>query len=954
MSQGRPAQLSLDSVLFSAQPQPEVASNNLSESVQITTLDTKEIESNLAADESVSEAPVEAKAGPIVATVPSETSAKVLAPMLQDYLRYKRSYPEKLLLYQVGDFYEVFYQDAVTVSETLNIRLTSRNKEQSNPVPMCGVPIHAIDNYLPKLVGQGFSCVLVSQLEEQEEVKGRKGIVKREVSRVITPGIRFEEDGLPEKSRNYLAALCFSVRGDGALAYADVSTGILRVELFESFEEILEGVQRIAPSEIIAPSILFNVPISKSEGKIQDLKTVAGHIGAQVIFRPFDNPGRSSLHKRMATQFLNSVDTALVDSANATIAELDEFGIGAIDTILSYIDEVSFGAMPRIAQFRQEKPQTVVVLDAATRRNLELTETRIDGERKNSLLRQIDYTRTSMGYRMMVDWLLAPSADATEIISRHEAVQELTMNAAALEDIRALLCGVRDIERLVARITGLRATPKDLAVLRDSLSQLPELAGIFLRFDSPRLRQLASRFDALEDLQQKLKSALVEDPPLRLNEGDIFASGYDETVDKYRLIRKDGRKWLAEFEQSERERTGISSLKVRYNNVFGYFIEVTKTHLNKVPADFIRKQTLANAERFVTEALKVREHDILSARAKQIDAEKELFVSFRNWVGEQAGRIQCTAEVLSEIDLLGSFAHLAREHNYCRPKMSDTPTMHVVEARHPVVERVIGQHNFVANDIDLNDAARRFAVLTGPNMGGKSTYLRQVGLIQLLAQAGSFVPAAHAELGIVDRIFTRIGAADDLTRGDSTFMVEMREAATIVRKATPRSLVLIDEIGRGTATTDGLAIATAIAEWLLDTVRCKTIFATHFHELTELGSSREGAFCLSVGVVEENDELHFTHRIEERSAIKSYGVEVARLAGLPRALVQRAALLLQSLNTQRHEVTMESVASMLVSPAVDPLAEEMLERLQGLDVNTMTPLEALNALSDLCRRAHQR
>ena len=508
---------------------------------------------------------------------------------------------------------------------------------------------------------------------------------------------------------------------------------------------------------------------------------------------------------------------------------------------------------------------------------------------------------------------------------------------------------VRDIDRLVSRITGFRATPRDMGALRDSLSVFPRLQELFAVLRSDLLKDLASQFDALDDVFTRLESALTSEPPLRLNEGGIFRGGYHPEVDRLRQIGSDGSAWLVDLEQRERKRTGITSLKVKFNNVFGYFIEITKAHLDKIPADYERRQTLVNAERFVIPELKEYEAELLSAKARQYDLERELFVELRGWICEQAGRIQSSARCLATLDGLASFAHLAETHNFKRPVMLDEARMLIVGGRHPVIERVIGFHRFVPNDTRLDGDKRRFAVLTGPNMGGKSTYLRQVGLIQLLAQAGSFVPAERAELGVVDRIFTRIGAADDLARGDSTFMVEMREAAAIVQKATSHSLVLIDEIGRGTATTDGLSLATAIAEWLHDVIGCRTLFATHFHELTELGRDKPGAFCLSVGVVEEGDEISFTHRIEERIADRSYGIEVARLAGLPPALIGRAKELLDGLE----KIGEKPVRTSVEPPAVEKMSprlqklERAAQRLNQCQLDSMTPLQALVELSEI-------
>ena len=874
-----------------------------------------------------------------------------LAPMLQQYVDLKERYPEHLLLFQVGDFYEVFFDDAKIAADVLDIRLTSRDKDQENPIPMCGVPQHALDNYLPKLLKDGLSCVVMSQVEEGAKSKNKKGGVRREITRIVTPGVRYEGDGLDERKFNYLAAVCMSSGDIGVVSYVDVSTGHLRAQEAESTEEILEILQRITPSEILIPSQLFEVPVQSNEVWLRAVKQFADEIAARLVTRPFERVSRGEVQSRIA-ELLTS------ENPSTALETLPPVGLAALATTLNYVEDVSFTSTPRLSKFTVDLGQQSVLIDTATRRNLELSETRMTGDRKNSLIYHIDYCKTAMGARQLSEWIHAPSSNIEEIIARHDAVEELAGDDVRLEDLRRLLVGVRDLDRLVSRVTAGRATPSDLGMLTGSLASLPEVVELLESCKSDLLAGLTQACDQLTDVYQRLSEALVEQPPVRLNEGGIFGDGFHEEIDRLRDIRSDGRSWLTRLENSEKEKTGITALKIKYNNVFGYFIEVTKTHLAKVPAHYERKQTLANAERYVTQELKEQEVAILSAKSKQVELERELFVELRAFIASQAGRIQQTSSVLSQLDVLGSFAHLSRQHNYVRPLMREDQEVRIERGRHPVVEQVLGAHNFVPNDCQMNGQERRFAVLTGPNMGGKSTYLRQVGLMQLLAQAGSFVPAASAELGVVDRIFTRIGAADDLSRGDSTFMVEMREAAVIVRKATSRSLVLIDEVGRGTATSDGLAIALAVAEWLHDHIGCRTIFATHFHQLTELERMKDGAFCLSVGVVEREKDIVFTHRIEERAADRSYGIEVARLAGLPEALLARAVEVLTAFSDVSEESGMgvSRAAKPTTAPAantdrsVDRMsqgAREILDRLRTSRPDTMTPLQALTELSEL-------
>lgn len=886
---------------------------------------------------------------PQSAAAESAAAGRTLPPMLQHYLQVKSQYPDHLILYQVGDFYEVFFEDARVVSEVLQIRLTSRDKDQTDPVPMCGVPIHALDNYLPKVLTAGHSCVIISQADDDKRANG-KGMVRREISRIVTPGVRFQGDGLDERRFNYLAAVAIAPRGSGAISYVDVSTGHLRLQFLDDSEELIEAIQRIRPSELIAPSTLYSLPVQKTERWLRELRAAATAVGSRILYRPIERMAPAKIELRLRERCSGLGSTA----APFPQAGLGDEGAAALCAVLDYVDEISFGRAPRLSSFRIEEKSTTVAIDAATRRNLELTETRIDGERKHSLLGSIDASRTAMGSRLLGDWILMPSGDLKIICGRQDAIADLMSDPVRLEAMRTHFAGVRDLDRLVSRITSGRATPRDLRAVAESIDCFGRLKDQLKSFEAPLLASIDSRFDPLDDLRLKLEAALIEDPPSKIGEGGIFRSGYSDDVDRLKRIADDGHLLLAELETREKSRTGIGALKVRYNNVFGYYIEITKSHLAKVPADYERRQTLTNAERFVTPELKRLESEIITAKSRQIELEKELFIGLRNWVAEQSGRLQSASHLIAELDVLAALAFIAARHNYVRPEFVATGEMLIEDGRHPVVEQVIGAHNFVANEIRLDRQARRFAVLTGPNMGGKSTYLRQAGLIQLLAQIGSFVPARRARLTPVDRIFTRIGAADDISRGDSTFMVEMREAASIIRKARGQSLVLIDEVGRGTATADGLAIATAIAEWLIDSARCATIFATHFHELTDLAGEKDGVFCLAVGIVEQGRQIVFTHRIEERAADRSYGIEVARLAGLPEKLLNRAAQVLSVLNKE-HRPQFDALfdGSMPPEAAAEPAAaappEDLLviEKLRCIQTDRLTPIDALLTLAEL-------
>lgn len=861
-----------------------------------------------------------------------------LAPMLKQYVDYKRRYPEHLLLFQVGDFYEVFFADAPTVSAALNIRLTSRDKSSDNPIPMCGVPLHAIDNYLPKLLTAGYSCALVSQVEEANA--SRKGMVRRELTRIVTPGVRYEGDGLEEASSNYLAAAVLAPRGSGAVCFVDVSCGRVRIAEVEGEADLLEVIDRVQPSELIIPSTRNRLRVAGHEGWVRAAKKHVRENESHVVKRPFAEVSPDKTAAELA-RFMPQCK-GLAQLAQRATPEARS----ALQALLDYIEEVSSGTAPVFASCEIEENSACVLLDAATRRSLELFEARIDGSRASSLLYHIDATKTSMGARLLREWIQAPSSDRRVIEARHDAVEEL-ISCGAGETIRSALVGVRDIERVLSRITTGRANPRDLRLLADSLAELPALKLALESCRSPLLASCAAEFDDLEDLCRALSEALVEDPPAKVSEGGIFRRGYHVELDELRDLASDSKSLLASLEHSEKKRLGLSSgLKVKYNSVFGYFIEVTKANAGKVPERYERKQTLTNAERFVTEELKELAVKILSARSRQFDIERALFGELREFIAQHAARIQATAQLVSRLDVLCCFAHLARAKNYVRPELTDQPVAKIVRGRHPVVEGVIGAHNFVPNDLLLDTEQHRFAVLTGPNMGGKSTFLRQAGIIQLLAQVGSFVPAESALLGVVDRIFTRIGSGDDISRGESTFMVEMREVATIATRATPRSLVLIDEVGRGTATTDGLAIARAIAEWLHNKVGCRTIFATHFHELTDLEQHHQGVFCISVGVIEREDEREvlFTHRIEPGAADRSYGIEVARLAGLPDELLSRAARLLEQGGNPASNLGAPLAAP---APRRNPGLQRLAEEIRLCNVDNMTPLEALNSLARL-------
>lgn len=888
--------------------------------------------------------------------------ARELAPMLKQYLAVKERYPDFHILIQVGDFYEVFFDDAKVIADALNIRLTSRDKSETDPIPMAGVPIHALDNYLPRLLERGLSCVLVSQVESADTKfqNGKKVGVQREITRIITPGIRFEGDGLDEKRYNFLAAALVSPRGAGAVGLIDVSAGMLRLIEIESKEGLVDTLRKFAPSELLLPSIVDKNPIQRDEKWIRSVKELSLEHGFQISFRPYAQGNRESVANKLSGLLLDQ-------SRLGDVEKLSLESLFVVSGLLDYVESVSLRSNLKISRFELITDAGRSCLDAASIRNLEILSTRSDGARRNSLLDFLDQTKTPMGSRLLTDWVLNPLTELEPIRARHAAVEELLNNPGRRDELIRQLQFVRDIDRLVTRVALGRGNPRDLSSVRESLAVLPQIKDTLGTFNADLLKQLVERLNLHTSLKELLNNAITDEPPLKLTEPGTIRPGYSPELDELNQISTQGSHWIVELEARERQRTGIPSLKIKYNNIFGYFIEITNTHVSRAPTHYERKQTLANAERFTIPELKEFEGKVLSAKAKALELEKKLFSEVCNKVAAEMSELQISAEVLATLDVLLSFAESAARHSFCRPEMTLDEVTEIVGGRHPVVESVIGSHNYVANDASLNTIDRAFAVLTGPNMGGKSTYLRMVGIVHLMAQTGSFVPARAAKLGIVDRIFTRIGSADDLVRGESTFMVEMKEATAIALKATRRSLVLVDEVGRGTATTDGLAIARALAEWLHDDTGCRTIFATHFHELTELPSTKERVFCLSVGVVEDGDHISFTHVIEHRAADRSYGIEVAKLAGLPTKILTRAKELLNGELLNRDNSAAESkkvsVKSFPVKPsgsASHPKEQEEFRSLKQLvteissrNIDEMTPMQSLVELSAFQKRARE-
>ena len=868
------------------------------------------------------------------ATIDSQT------PLMRQYLAAKRQHPDALLFFRLGDFYELFFDDAKTASRELQITLTARDKERN--VPMCGVPYHAAESYIARLLRKGFRIAICDQMEDP---KLAKKIVRREVTRVLTPGTALDASLAAEQS-NYLAAVHFEGEAAG-LAYLDLSTGDFRATEFSgpgAAAQCLDELLRLAPSELIFPAT--RGPFAG----IADSAALAPLL-AQVKSRtPLDD-------------FAFSPDFALpLLERQLGSHGLEGFGLAghraaaiAAGAIVHYVRTTQHSDVRHVDSLHFYQRAEHLHLDQVTARNLELVEPLFfDAGPETTLFRTMDACCTPMGKRLLRASLLRPMIEPTAIEARYEAVDAARSNLIGREELRRSLSGILDLDRLLARISLDSAGPRDVLALAASLRHLPGVKRSASALRAPFWEQTSAALDPLDDLCAAITSTLVPDPPLTLAEGGVIAAGVDAELDDLRSISSGGRASIAAIEERERKRTGIGSLKVRFNSVFGYYIEITRANLPSVPADYERKQTLVNAERFTTPELKDYEIKVLTAQERSVEIEKRLFATLRARLVENAGRIRRTSAAVAEIDLVANFAHLAALRSYTRPRIDPAPMLEIVAGRHPVIERLMddaGEARFVPNDLFLdaseNTSHPSLLLITGPNMGGKSTYLRQTALLVILAQIGSFVPAQRMTFGLVDRVYTRIGASDNLARGRSTFMVEMTETATILNTATPRSLILLDEMGRGTSTFDGLALAWATLEYLQSRIGARALFATHYHELTLLAEEFPRLKNLHVEVTESPQGIVFLHRIEQGPANRSYGIDVARLAGLPPAVIQRARQVLkQHERSERQNVAAETEPSLQLT-IFTPLSQRILDRLAETDVDTLTPLQALNLLEEL-------
>ncbi len=876
-----------------------------------------------------------------------------LSPMMQDYLNRKEDYKDCVLMYRVGDFYEMFFDDAEMVSQELSLTLTGKECGLEKRAPMCGVPFHAVDTYINRLIRNGHRVAICDQVEDP---KTAKGLVKREVTRVVTPGTNVDAEAIEDGRNNFIMSVIGTSDSFG-LAVCDVSTGEFRVTDTASLRRLEDEISKFAPSELICNEALL------MSGLDMDLFRERFNM----LIEPMDD---RYFAEDAALQVM--LDHFHVSSAEGLGISEYPCAICAGGGLLTYLFETQKTDLSHISHVTAYQSDGYMVLGTSTVRNLELTETLREKEKRGSLLWVLDKTKTAMGARMLRSWIEQPLIHREEIEKRLDAVDALCKDPISCEELREYLEPVYDLERLVSRISYKSANPRDLIALKTSLQMLPHILNVIRQLDAPYFQEAADQFDALEDVADLIEQSILEDPPLAMKEGGIIRDGYNADVDTYRKAKTDGKQWLAEYEQEEREKTGIHTLRVKFNRVFGYCIEVTNSFKDKVPETYIRKQTLTGAERYTTPRLKELEDEILGAEDRLNALEYALYADVRDRIAETFTRIQQTAQIVASADVLASFARVAQQNRYVRPKINTTGKLSIKNGRHPVVEKMIRNDGFVPNDTVLDNKSNRISIITGPNMAGKSTYMRQTALIVLMAQIGSFVPADSAEIGLVDRIFTRVGASDDLASGQSTFMVEMTEVANILRNATSNSLLILDEIGRGTSTFDGLALAWAIVEYVADKkiIGAKTLFATHYHELTELEGKIDGVHNYCIAVKEKGEDIVFLRKIIKGGADKSYGIQVARLAGVPEAVLGRAGQLVAQLSQADITEGIEAISSHSKpkgKPAhyddvdleqmslFDTVSDQdVLKELETMDVTNMTPLDALNELYRLQNKLKNR
>ena len=879
-----------------------------------------------------------------------------LTPMMQKYMETKEQYKDCILFYRLGDFYEMFFDDALVASKELEITLTGKSCGLEERAPMCGIPYHAVEGYLSKLVSRGYKVAICEQVEDP---KLAKGLVKREVIRVVTPGTNLNVQSLEAGKNNYLLSIAYTSDGIGISA-ADVTTGDYYVTEVEDLKKLNDELMKYEPSEIIC-----NEAFLVSGFDVNDLKSRL-HISVNALeSHMFDDDGcRRILMKHFKVNTLIGLG-------------VEEFptGLLAAGALLQYLYDTQKTDLEHFTHIYPYLTSKYMLLDSSTRRNLELTETLREKQKRGSLLWVLDKTKTAMGARLLRNYIEQPLIEKDEMEKRLDAIQELNQDSISRDEIREYLNPIYDLERLLSKVTYKTANPRDLIAFRNSLEMLPPIKTVLSAFEKEELVEIREQIDGLEDIYQLIDEAIIEEPPISIREGGMIKDGFDETIDRLRSAKHDGKQWLAQLEEEDRERTGIKNLKIKYNKVFGYYFEVTNSYKDLVPEDYIRKQTLANAERYTTPRLKELEDTILNAEDKLQTLEYDVFCRIRDTIAQELVRIQNTAKAIAKLDVYASLSLVSERNHYVRPKLNEKGVIDIKDGRHPVVEQMITNDMFIANDTYLDNGSHCISVITGPNMAGKSTYMRQTALIVLMAQIGCFVPARTANIGIVDRIFTRVGASDDLASGQSTFMVEMNEVANILRNATSKSLLILDEIGRGTSTFDGLSIAWAVIEHISNRklLGAKTLFATHYHELTELEGKMNNVNNYCIAVKECGDDIVFLRKIVKGGADKSYGIQVAKLAGVPDMVIDRAKEIVEQLSD--NDIT-EKVQSIAIDNKNDSKAkkqpkydevdlaqmslfdtvtdEDILKELMEIEVTTLTPLDALNTLYRLQNKLKNR
>lgn len=875
-------------------------------------------------------------------------------PMMQHYLQTKEEYKDCILFYRLGDFYEMFFEDAKTVSKELELTLTGKSCGAEERAPMCGIPYHAAEGYLNKLVKKGYKVAICEQVEDP---KTAKGIVKREVIRIVTPGTNTDSQALDETKNNYIMCIVYLADKYG-VSVADVSTGDYFVTEVDSERKLLDEINKYTPVEIICNEAFYMSGVDLDD--IRERLNIC--VSALEAWYFSDDTAIGTLREHFKVHSLEGLG-------------LNDFACGSIaaGSLLKYLYETQKNSLAHMSTIHPYVTGKYMIIDSSTRRNLELVETLREKSKRGSLLWVLDKTKTAMGARMLRSYIEQPLIEKQEIEARLDAVEELNQYIITREELREYLNPIYDLERLITRVTYQTANPRDLIAFKNSIRMLPPIKNLLREFSGSMLQEIMEEMDALEDIFEQIENSITEEPPILVHEGGMIKEGYNEEVDRLRKAKTEGKSWLAELEMKEREKTGIKNLKIKYNKVFGYYLEVTNSYKELVPEYFTRKQTLANAERYITPELKELEDIILGAEDKLVALEYDLFRLVRESVAKEVVRIQKTAKAIAKLDVMTSLAYVAEQNHFCRPKLNEQGTIDIKGGRHPVVEKMIHNDMFISNDTYLDNNKHRISIITGPNMAGKSTYMRQTALIVLMAQIGSYVPADSANIGLVDRIFTRVGASDDLASGQSTFMVEMTEVANILRNATSNSLLVLDEIGRGTSTFDGLSIAWAVVEHISNPklLGAKTLFATHYHELTELEGKLDNVNNYCIAVKEKGDDIVFLRKIVSGGADKSYGIQVAKLAGLPESVLERAKVIVEELSandisdiakniqvnapvSKKKKQRLDEVDMTQMSLFDTLKDDDIIAELRDVDISNLTPIEAMNKLYELQNKVKNR